>query len=143
MENEIIKINVMQNQFINYNQSLALKKLGFDEKCFGWYSQHKNKVTPHIPCSHNTDYNTVTRPWTTDEFECCSAPLYQQAFRWFRDEYNLVFNFISYSIVKPGEYHWSITWHDVAKASGIVKTYEEAELACLNKLIEIVKNKQD
>ena len=57
--------------------------------------------------------------------------------RWFREKHKLVFNFINYSIVKPGEYHWSITWNDEAKSSGIVKTYEEAELACLIKLIEI------
>ena len=70
-----------------------------------------------------------------------SRPTFSPAFRWFREKHNLVFNFINFNIVKPVDYHWSITWNDEAKASSIVKTYEEAEQECLNKLIEIIKNK--
>ena len=90
--------------------------------------------------NHSGNFQFDTRIWENSD-DYIEAPLYQQAFRFFREKHNLVFNFISYNIVKPGEYHWSITWHDVAKASGIVKTYEEAESACLDKLIEITKNK--
>jgi hypothetical protein len=134
----------MNKEFVKYKQALALKELGFDEPCFGWF---RSVLIP----SNFTEYfletefgmNESPSDWVNSNFldKACSAPLKQQAFRWFREKYNLVFNFISYSIVKPGEYHWSITWHDVAKASGIVKTYEEAEQACLDKLIEIVKSK--
>jgi hypothetical protein len=117
----------MENEFVTYEQALALKELGFDESCFGVYSEH--------------DKTRVYDESAIREGLKIQAPLYQQAFRWFREKHNLVFNFISYNIVKPGEYHWSITWNDEAKASGIVKTYEEAEQACLDKLIEICKNK--
>ena len=27
----------IENEFIPYEQALALKKLGFDERCFGYY----------------------------------------------------------------------------------------------------------
>jgi hypothetical protein len=125
----------MEKEFVKYEQALALKELGFDEPVIAMYKEEfKKDLYP-------------TKYWGKDNRNSMwiegiiSAPTYQQAFRWFRDEYNLVFNFISYSIVKPGEYHWSITWHDVAKESGIVKTYEEAESDCLDKLIEICKNK--
>ena len=124
----------MNKEFCTYEQALALKELGFDEPCFGSY----------VKGNEYKDWTLYFEGGTflaKDYPEFISTPLYQQAFRWSRDEYKLVFNFISYSIVKPGEYHWSITWHDVAKASGIVKTYEEAEQACLYKLIEICKNK--
>ena len=124
----------MNKEFITYEQALALKELGFDEPCFGSY----------VKGNEYKDWTLYFEGGTflaKDYPEFISVPLYQQAFRWFRENYNLVFNFISYSIVKPGEYHWSITWHDVAKASGIVKTYEEAESDCLDKLIEICKNK--
>ena len=107
----------MNKEFIPYEQALALKELGFDIPSISGYS---------YPNSDNI---------------LAHAILYQQAFRWFREKHNLVFNFISYNIVKPGEYHWSITWNDEAKVSGIVKTYEEAEQACLDKLIEICKTK--
>jgi hypothetical protein len=122
----------MNKEFCTYEQALALKELGFDEPCFGSY----------VKGNEYKDWTLYFEGGTflaKDYPEFISVPLYQQAFRWFRDKHNLVFNFISYSIVKPGEYHWSITWNDEAKASGIVKTYEEAELACLIKLIEICK----
>ena len=124
----------MKKEFIPYEQALALKELGFDEPCFGCYDE---KAVFGLTVMSIKQYYTNSKEDTWN----CSAPLYQQAFRWFREKYKLVFNFISYSIVKPGEYHWSITWNDEAKASGIVKTYEEAELECLIKLIEIVKTK--
>jgi len=117
----------MTKEFIPYEQALALKELGFDEVTLMWrYGDKQEKLYLGSGPQDEGDIPT---------------PLYQQAFRWFREKHNLVFNFISYNIVKPGEYHWSITWNDEAKAGGIVKTYEEAELECLKKLIEIVKAK--
>ena len=123
----------MEKEFVPYLLALELWEIGFDEPCFGYYD-HQIKELDTISsevcerlCKHNTHIK---------------APTFSQAFRWFREKYNLVFNFISYNIVKPREYHWSITWNDEAKAIGIVKTYEEAELACLKKLIEIVKEKK-
>jgi hypothetical protein len=120
----------MESNFVPYEQALILKELGFDEPCFSFYIDvDKFLYTNQKWLNYNLNDKRI------------SAPLYQQAFRWFREKHNLVFNFISYNIVKPGEYHWSITWNDEAKASGIVKTYEEAEQACLDKLIKIAKNK--
>ena len=113
----------MEKEFVPYELAVKLKELGFDEPCLSYSVS-------------NTDASG--RTWTS----VIVAPLFQQAFRWFREKYNLVFNFISYNIVKPREYHWSITWNDEAKAGGIVKTYEEAELACLSKLIELVEQKE-
>ena len=141
----------MNNEFCTYKQSLALKKLGFDKKCFGWYSQHKDKVTPHIPCSHNTDYNTVTRPWTTDEFECCTAPLKQQAFKFFREKHGSHSHISKYK--DNNFYHYDIFVDEVDEdgdecyetypCNHLYNTYKEAESACLDKLIEIAKNKND
>ena len=123
----------MEKEFVPYLLALELWEIGFDEPCFGYYD-HQIKELDTISsevcerlCKHNTHIK---------------APTFSQAFRWFREKYNLVFNFISYNIVKPREYHWSITWNDEAKAGGIVKTYEEAELACLSKLIELVEQKE-
>lgn len=124
----------MEKEFCTYEQALALKELGFDEPCFGrWIEPTELSISAPSDDEYCLQQHEFT--WTA------LAPLCQQAFRWFREKYNLVFNFISYNIVKPGEYHWSITWNDEAKAGGIVKTYEEAEQACLDKLIEIVNNK--
>jgi hypothetical protein len=126
----------MKNEFVIYEQALALKELGFDEPCLAFYSPKEELYPVFQEPSKGPYFNNG------NFIETLRVPLYQQAFRWFREKHNLVFNFISYNIVKPGEYHWSITWNDEAKASGIVKTYEEAEQACLSKLIEIVNDKR-
>jgi hypothetical protein len=89
-------------------------------------------------------YNFQTHP---DEFiEWCgvtviSTPLFQQAFRWFREKYQLHSTITSISqeswqwhITKPGESLGKMYQEDFY-------TYEEAELACLFKLIDIVENK--
>jgi hypothetical protein len=74
----------------------------------------------------------------------CKAPLYQQAFRWFRDKHNMRFCIIDdhsnnekpYSFTSEHEY-----FYDTGTSNDWFSTYEEAELACLKKLIEIVKKK--
>ena len=60
----------------------------------------------------------------------CSAPLYQQAFRWFREKYNLFHN------VKPinGEFEWA-----AGRYWGWVDTYEDAQLNCIKQLIKTIK----
>jgi hypothetical protein len=65
---------------------------------------------------------------------CLTAPTFSQAFRWFREKHNLghMINGIGFESF-------------VMNVGGIVaifnvKTYEEAELACLRKLIQLVKN---
>jgi hypothetical protein len=126
----------MNKEFIPYQEALALKELGFDEPCFAWYD---GKYTSSI----NQDYCKNSKEWLTTIH--CAAPLYQQAFRWFREKYKL-FQYIepSFDCIKLGyqNYSWLIKLRErVFIKDGTFKTYEEAELACLKKLIEIVKNK--
>ena len=122
----------MEKEFIPYEQALALKELGFDEPCFGYYTGDKNHlvIRPNMN-RRNEELNDIV----------CTAPLYQQAFRWFREKYNLH----SY-IVDSKSYKWyfnidDMTIDDVISEVLYFKTFEEAELECLKKLIEIVKNK--
>ena len=135
----------MTKEFVSYTQALALKELGFDEDCLARY---EGKIT-NIFKPLVLEFTFANLPRVENKvnypdypYKDVEAPTYSQTFRFFREKHNLVFNFISYNIVKPGEYHWSITWNDEAKAGGIVKTYEEAELACLSKLIELVEQKE-
>jgi hypothetical protein len=90
--------------------------------------------------------NESPSDWVNSNFldKACSAPLYQQAFRWFREKHNIE------SYIKRGrkfktliDYQIHICNNDVLPYFGLdhYDTYEEAELACLKKLIEIVKTK--
>lgn len=116
----------MIKEFLPYEQALSLKELGFDEPYFGYYDKDDKKFT----LFNYFNYNNL---W------CISAPLYQQAFRWFREKHNL-----NSFIIDSKSYNWYFNINDMIKddlVSEILyfKTYEEAELECLKKLIEITK----
>jgi hypothetical protein len=123
----------MEKEFIPYEQALALKELGFDDKTFKSYDTSVVLVDGKYLLDNWYDVSTV------DEVK---APLYQQAFRWFREKYDMC------SFIQRFEgrvYDYEIT-SDIFKEitdfkDGYFDTYQEAELACLRKLIEIVKNK--
>jgi len=111
----------MENEFTTYEQALALKELGFDEPCFGYYDEGGNLYTEMV--------------------EVLKAPLYQQAFRWFREKHNLV-----YTIGHIGHTDsWTFATENLQVAgqewSKHYSTYEEAELECLKQLIKVVKEK--
>jgi hypothetical protein len=127
----------MQKEFITYEQALELKELGFDESCFGYYEPNgeldyiENHILKDFP------YLAKNSEWQ----DLVAAPLYQQAFRWFREKYNI----ISSTRTHFNEEFFYEIYVDVMNeiTSDYYNTYEEAELACLNKLIEIVKDKKD
>jgi hypothetical protein len=120
----------MNKEFIPYEQALELKELGFDEKCYGYYDSigELNTVEDYARLGANI-LEMLSKEFNSVSYmkEMCSAPLYQQAFRWFRDKYDLFISIMHY------ENGYSI--NDLRRFD----TYEEAELACLKKLIEIVK----
>ena len=116
-------------EFIPCEQALELKELGFDDDCLGYYNIDPNAAQIPFLCIY-TPYK--------NEF-CLHAPIYQQAFRFFRDKYELS-SWIYNSDVK--KYFFTILQNGrIVKAHEELVTYEEAELACLKKLIEIIKNK--
>lgn len=120
----------MNKEFVTYEHALALKELGFDEPCFGYFN------------------NTKIKGWlfdfgpTLDVETLIFAPTHSQAFRWFREKYNLNGLIFTYSKV----WKWKIdligiSCEDYSTEIDFIPTYEEAEQACLDKLIEICKNK--
>jgi hypothetical protein len=119
----------MEKEFISYTEALALKKLGFDEEV-EFYKDLSEEIfdmrTPNdAPCI-----------------------LWQQAFRWFREKHGWISNVWTICISTDGitSFEYAIdTLNDLGvsqyRENFPYKTYEEAELACLKELIEIVKNK--
>ena len=115
----------MEKEFIPYEQSLALKELGFDEKCLSCYLYEVETFSWEL--NYQISNNSI--PWII------SAPLYQQAFRWFRKKY-FKMSYVYYDV--EYKFCFCIGYNDKTKG---FNTYEEAELACLKELIELVKNK--
>jgi len=122
----------LQKDFIPYDLALRMKQLGFDEPCIYYVDKQNNSFI----------YNFQRHP---DEFiEWCgvkviSTPTFSQAFRWFREKYDL-HHVIHHFTHKKGTDEAYLA--EVGKADDTFsscKTYKEAELACLKKLIEIVE----
>lgn len=132
----------MEQEFVSYEQALALRELGFDEPCLRM-SEHRKiceeQAKPDGCQLHNLHcgYPDCTKDKSITPLP---LPLKSQTFRWFREKYDY-----SHEIGKTygGEY--------IPYANGlelntnnehfkwIYKTYEEAENACIDKLIELAK----
>ena len=133
----------MEKEFVTYEQALALKELGFDEPCWAWW---------HIEdCDTRFCYSEQRSPIINSrETEIVGLPTFSQAFRWFRekDYYSeirvgctQIDGGIGYEwwVWKPnGIEEWSI---QIPGEEWSYETYEEAEQACLDKLIEIVRKR--
>ena len=120
----------MEKEFVLYPEALELKELGFDEPCFGFYTEEYKTLVKNF-CKY--PINLPTKPFL--------APTFSQAFRFFRDKHGLFVQPNATSDSTGVWYYFSIATKrtDVCEGSFV---YEEAELACLRKLIEIVKTKQ-
>ena len=124
----------MNNEFLPYEQALALKELGFNEPCLTWWYKDEF-VKPYWERELGYTYESGISK------DCVLAPLYQQAFRWFRKEHNLQFE-LTYRDDNWVCYIGEFTILDFIPDISLdleVKEYEDAELACLRKLIEITK----
>jgi|JI10StandDraft_1071094.scaffolds.fasta_scaffold00352_21 hypothetical protein len=146
----------MKNEFVTVKQAFNLKKIGFNEPCL--LIAYKNEKIDYKELSWHTASNTKIDK-TTKEInkeldlgvddegkdvimpEGAAVPLIRQAFRWFREKHK-----INSGIVPYYDYFYFIiknfgSGEEYYSDDMIELTYEEAESACLDKLIEIVKNK--
>jgi hypothetical protein len=125
----------MEKEFVPYAPSLRLKALGFDEPCFGYYKYDELIIEGRYK---NSDHGFSI-----------SAPTFSQAFRWFREKHDLFSSEVYDRGLNNGKipvihsYSFRIlNLNNFEDFYGkIFNTYEEAELDCLEKLLEIVESK--
>ena len=125
----------MEKEFIPYTEALELKQLGFNERCYGCFSHLDNREL------------WTSRVYTNGVSENIAAPTFSQAFRWFREKYNILATIYSNASGYLYEWHDAVGgthrgWseYEGPNDGGVWDTYEEAELACLKKLIEVAKD---
>jgi hypothetical protein len=130
----------MEKEFAPYAEALALKQLGFDDECLGTYYE-EDKTFYLNGVLYSNSYFTKAQE-LFPEHPQITTPLYQQCWRWFKEKYN-IHGIISYY----GKGQWFLEILDY-KGNQLIQienntfwSYEEAELECLKKLIEIVKTK--
>lgn len=131
--------NQLQSEFIPYEESKELKALGFDEPClmchrgeYDLYSHSMGGYAHEMTLKSNTDLNGYLV--NKEKEHWVSAPTWKQAFKFFRDKFNLfgqvnIRTYFIYNVLNN-----EIIYNEFANS------YEEAELACLKKLIELAKS---
>jgi hypothetical protein len=131
----------MKNEFVPYDIALAMKELGFDEPCLSMYMDKKLTIIQRTKEELENMMNTPISKLRGTEL--LLAPLYQQAFRWFREEHNTEVIIIP----KFGDNGYGA---ECFKNGALLPVellskhnYREAQDACLRKLIEIVNQNKD
>ena len=139
----------MKKEFVPFEIAKKLRAIGFDESCCAFYEEERVVNKPEMVDDRDqyrvTGWRTCKNSEVPEHY--FAAATFSQAFRWFREKHNI------YAIIIP-----TITMHWTFKTMTVVEdmvevppynhvdandynTHQEAELACLEKLIEIVENK--
>lgn len=125
-------MNSVENNFVPYQIALDMKSIGFHEPCIYVYL---DKATIRQNCGFmnypKEIYSNVVK-----------APLYQQTFKFFREKYKLN------STILPIENEWYFLISKTGETLTLNRprqcyrdTYEEVELECIKKLIEIAQKR--
>jgi hypothetical protein len=136
-EKNLTKLVVMEKEFVPYDIALTMKELGFDiEFCLGYFTD---------------DTNELRYPYGVSDHCKLKAPTYQQAFRWFREKHGIsgyvrrgskkMHEHLKENGFTVADWEWRTykTDGEHLPGHGMKDTYQEAQDACLRKLIEIVK----
>lgn len=138
----------MKKEFIPYELALVLRELGFDKPCLAFWDAYNGDT--HLFFKQRGDYHWLLKlfgekpkpileisNWEIEYLQgdgIVLAPTFSQAFRWFREKYDC------HHTIQHNKKYVGIAYSSVVNFSiDEFNTYEEAELECLKKLIEIVK----
>lgn len=132
----------MEDKFVPYEEALRLKELGFDMQCLAYYRKTDKKLLqtqwPYMINHDKLDYvigNAIL------------APIWQDAFDWFREEHGYFSSPTERDDDYTKQYDCIITKNlgygkTYIHFLGYHNSYQEAQLACLDKLIEILENEK-
>jgi hypothetical protein len=130
----------MNKEYIPYEQAFELRQLGYDDECTMYYAPGHPEGFYLVDATPLSNSHWL---FTADDSKrretLCTAPLYQQAFKWFREEYELY----SFIFIFDEGFGYETFKKGVTQTNDSFDTYEEAELACLKKLIEIIDRKDE
>ena len=137
----------MEKEFVPCVESLSLRELGFDDKCFGAYNNKYKLQTSSSDYWDNQSLVSLNDYFGKSTYRCL-APTFSQALRWFREKYGLSASIllkmrnskrVSFYIISELDNRIIKSKFFNSKISGLYKTYEEAERECLKKLIQIAQ----
>ena len=141
----------MEKEFVPYDLALRMKRLGFDEPCIARYNVPGELITSGCYSDSSIMHLVV------EQNDICEAhilaPLFQQAFRWFRDSHGLwvdktvTFHFED-NLIRGYHYNIHQAKDFIVDLNKSVEFWyfgtseEKPELTCLEKLIKIVEENE-
>lgn len=154
----------MEREFVPFEIAKKLRALGFDESCCAFYEEERVVTKPEMVDDKDQYRLSGWRTCKNSEVPThyFAAATFSQAFGWFREKYQLegeISKRYRWSANSPNPeetfYQWGIfdftkgrknyiIWlsgYDADKGEKACTSHEEAELACLTKLIEIIESK--
>lgn len=127
----------MKKRFVPYNLALKLKKLGFNEDCFGYYGDPL--IGEQERFSLRIDWMPESYPFKNSLH--CLAPIWEQAFDWFREKHGL-HSYLRWNSQEPSyQWEWCIEGDIFGgeTESRLNWSYDEAKLSLLIRLITLVE----
>jgi hypothetical protein len=141
----------LESEFIPYNLALRMKALSYDKTCLAGYELDivndgkPELIFPNVIKQFDEEDEIFEDPITTYprlftiKNDVVLAPTWRAAFKWFREKYDLCL------VIKPIDDKKLNLGYSLLKNGLVIRaytTYEKAEIACLEQLIEIVEQKQ-
>lgn len=126
------KETIKDSTYLQYEDSLNLKKIGYDEySTTAYFSPNINSIK-YLPYYHNNSNLKMGE-------EGCISPNKWEAHKWFRDVFKLTYQ------IYPIKQHWECDVRVIGREVNQsiytfeenFESYEEAELACLRYMIDM------
>jgi len=134
-------MNDIEKEFIPYKQAFDLEELGFNEPCIAFFNTKFDESLCFVDLFGFHIEKTLEDFHINNDESKTSASTYSQAFRFFREKYNLfhnvdrVFGINNGDIMYVGIYYKGNPRGNSPKKTVVSKTsYEKAELECLKKI---------
>ena len=129
----------MIQEFVPVDLSFELKEMGFNELCFGYYSNNllnnvdlswvSTSINP--PIFEQGGFYAIKNSDTKNDL-FCTAPTYSQIFKWFMETYKVDSAVMEQKFVIESDV-------DLPKWFYGFQNYNESKLACVKQLIKKVK----
>jgi len=92
----------MKKEFVPLNIASAMHGLGFNEDCLGHYDEGVLRI--EVSLKDRIESINKTPIMEIRKKQLVLAPTYGQAFRWFREKYNLNHYFLVMKMFNTGKY---------------------------------------
>lgn len=130
----------LKDLFLPYEESLAMRELGFNLECFGYYDSLGHYSDFEYYDLENT--NSCLQSDYGGTNKVCTAILYQQTLDFFRKKgYHIeIYSDNHQDILNADNWYWLFSKGVNTSSTNSFESYEEARLDCIRALIETELN---